>query len=58
VAIGRRTLRIVQQCILGGIGLSLVAMVAAGGGLVPPVLGAAIQEAIDLVVVLYALRAR
>jgi heavy metal translocating P-type ATPase len=58
VAIGRRTLRIVQQCILGGIGLSLVAMVAAGGGLVPPVLGAAIQEAIDLVVVLNALRAR
>ncbi|HET7770896.1 MAG TPA: heavy metal translocating P-type ATPase [Chloroflexota bacterium] len=58
VATGRRTMRVVHECIYVGLGLSFVAMAAAGAGLIPPVVGAGIQEAIDLFVVLNALRAR
>jgi len=58
IAIGRRTMRIVWQCIGVGLGLSLLAMGAAAAGLIHPIAGAAVQEAIDLVVVLNALRAR
>jgi cation transport ATPase len=38
-------------------GLSLVAMVVAAAGYLPPVAGALVQEAIDLAVILNALRA-
>ena len=58
IAIGQRTLRIVRECIYIGLGLSFIAMAAAGLGLIPVVIGAAIQEVIDLWVVLNALRAR
>jgi cation transport ATPase len=58
IEIGQRTLGIVWQSIVVGMGLSLVAMVAAGAGYIHPVAGAAIQELIDLFVVLNALRAR
>jgi heavy metal translocating P-type ATPase len=58
VQIARRSHRIALQSIAAGMGLSLVAMgVAAFGGLVP-VVGAVVQEAIDVAVVLNALRAR
>jgi heavy metal translocating P-type ATPase len=57
VEIARRSHRIAVQSIAAGMGLSLVAMiVAAAGGLVP-VLGAVVQEIIDLAVILNALRA-
>jgi cation transport ATPase len=49
---------IVWQCIAIGLGLSGVAMGAAALGLIHPIAGAAIQEAIDLFVVVNALRAR
>jgi heavy metal translocating P-type ATPase len=58
VEISQRTLRIVRQGIAFGLGLSAVAMLAAGVGLIHPVVGAAVQEAIDAAVILYALRAR
>ena len=58
IAIGQRTMRVVRECILIGLGLSFVAMGAAAFGLIHPVVGAGIQEAIDLFVVLNALRAR
>jgi cation transport ATPase len=58
IEVGRRTLSIVRQSIVVGLGLSLLAMGAAAAGLIPPVAGAALQEAIDLAVVLNALRAR
>ena len=58
IDVGRRTLSIVRQSIVVGLGLSLLAMGAAAAGLIPPVAGAALQEAIDLAVVLNALRAR
>ena len=57
LAISRRTRGIVLQGIVGGLGLSLLAMAAAALGLLPPVAGAILQEAIDAVVVLNALRA-
>ena len=58
VQIARRSHHIALQSISVGMGLSLVAMgVAAFGGLVP-VVGAVVQEAIDVAVILNALRAR
>ncbi len=55
--IGRRMRTIALQSAVGGIALSLLAMVAAAFGLLPPVAGALVQEAIDVVAVLNALRA-
>jgi heavy metal translocating P-type ATPase len=57
VRIGRRSLAIARQSVLAGIGLSLVAMVFAALGFIPPVFGALLQEAIDVAVILNALRA-
>ena len=58
VQIARRSHHIAVQSIAVGMGLSLVAMgIAATGGLVP-VVGAVVQEAIDVAVILNALRAR
>ena len=57
IRISRRTLRIARQSIRVGLGLSGVAMVFAAAGLVEPVIGAVLQEAIDVAVILNALRA-
>ena len=57
IAISRRTLRLARQSIWAGLGLSGLAMVAAGLGYIPPILGALLQEAIDVAVILNALRA-
>ena len=57
VGIGRRSLRIARQSVLFGIGLSFVAMGFAAFGFIPPVGGALLQEAIDVAVILNALRA-
>jgi len=57
VRIGRRTYRIARECILVGLGLSAAGMVVAAAGALPPVVGAIAQEAIDLAVILNALRA-
>ena len=57
VRIGRRSLRIAEQSVLAGIGLSLVAMAFAAAGFIPPVAGALLQEGIDVAVILNALRA-
>ena len=56
-ALSRRTRRIALQSALVGMGLSLAAMVAAACGLLPAVWGALLQEAIDVAVILNALRA-
>jgi heavy metal translocating P-type ATPase len=55
--IAARTRTIAMQSVAGGLLLSLVGMVAAAFGLLPPVAGALVQEAIDVVVILNALRA-
>jgi P-type E1-E2 ATPase len=57
ITISRRTLRLARQSIWVGLGLSGVAMVAASLGYIPPVAGALLQEAIDVAVILDALRA-
>ena len=57
LTIGRRTVDIALQAIWIGIGLSLVLMVMAAFGLVPAIVGAWLQEAIDVIAILWALRA-
>ncbi len=57
IRIGRRSLYIARQSVLAGIALSLVAMGFAAAGYLPPVQGALLQEAIDVAVILNALRA-
>jgi P-type E1-E2 ATPase len=56
VAIGRRTLRIAKQSIVAGLGLSAVGMAFAAAGLLAPTAGALAQEAIDIAVIVNALR--
>jgi soluble P-type ATPase len=56
-AIARRTRRIALQSVLAGMGMSLAAMGVAAAGLLPAVWGALLQEAIDVAVILNALRA-
>ena len=53
----KKTVLIAKQSILWGIGLSIAAMVFASVGIVPPIFGAGLQEAIDVAVILNALRA-
>ena len=57
VSIARRSLGIARQSVVLGIGASLVAMGFAAVGLLAPVAGALLQEAIDVGVILNALRA-
>ncbi|MBP6669586.1 MAG: heavy metal translocating P-type ATPase [Gemmatimonadales bacterium] len=57
IAISRRTMRIARQSVWAGLGLSALAMTAAAFGAIPPVAGALLQEAIDVAVILNALRA-
>jgi heavy metal translocating P-type ATPase len=57
IAIARRARRIALQAILLGMGLSLLAMMAAALGWLSPLAGALLQEAIDVAAILYALRA-
>ncbi|WP_107428786.1 heavy metal translocating P-type ATPase [Streptomyces kebangsaanensis] len=56
-AIAVRARRIAVQSALGGMLLSLAAMGVAAVGLLPPAAGALLQEGIDVVVILNALRA-
>jgi heavy metal translocating P-type ATPase len=56
-ALARRTRRIALQSVLAGMGMSLAAMAAAAAGMLPAVWGALLQEAIDVAVILNALRA-
>ncbi|MET9013981.1 heavy metal translocating P-type ATPase [Streptomyces olivaceoviridis] len=57
VFIAVRARRIAVQSALGGMAMSLAAMAAAAFGLLPPAGGALLQEAIDVAVILNALRA-
>ena len=57
VRIGQRAVRIARQSIIAGLVLSGTAMVIAALGFIPPTAGALIQEAIDVAVILNALRA-
>ncbi len=48
--------RIVLQSAIGGMGLSIIAMGFAGGGFITPVMGALLQEVIDIIAIANALR--
>ena len=54
--IGRRMRTIAMQTAIGGMAMSIVGMIAAAAGLLPPLAGATAQEIIDLLAVLNALR--
>jgi heavy metal translocating P-type ATPase len=56
IEIGRKTMHVARQSILVGLGLSGVAMGFAAFGLIAPVMGALIQEAIDVAVIVNSLR--
>lgn len=55
--IARRTRHIARQGVLVGMGMSLLAMVVAAFGYLPPLIGAIAQEGIDVVIIINALRA-
>ena len=57
IAIARRTRRVMLEAVLLGLGLAVVGMVAAAFDLIPVVVGAFLQEAIDVVSILWALTA-
>lgn len=55
--IAKRTLVIAKQSIFWGMGLSFLAMMFASFGAIPPIVGAGLQEVIDVAVILNSLRA-
>ena len=57
IRIARRSRSIAVQSVVAGMAMSIVAMLVATTGVLPPVAGALIQEAIDVIVILNALRA-
>jgi P-type E1-E2 ATPase len=56
IHIGRRMRRIALQSAVGGMALSMIGMLVAAAGYLPPVAGAVAQEVIDVAAVLNALR--
>ncbi len=58
VRIGRRTMDVAWQAIGLGVGLSVALMLVASAGLLPAIVGAWTQEAVDLACILWALLAR
>jgi len=57
LSIARRTRAIAVQSVVIGLGLSIAGMIVAAFGNLPPVQGALLQEAIDVAVIVNALRA-
>lgn len=55
IAIARRTKRVMLQAVLMGLSLALIGMIAAACNLIPVVIGAFLQETIDIVSILWAL---
>ena len=56
IHIGRRMRKIALQSAVGGMGLSMIGMLMAAAGYLPPVAGAIAQELIDVAAVLNAVR--
>lgn len=57
IGISHRSAKIAMQSVVVGLGLSILAMIAAALGYLQPLQGALLQEAIDVAVILNALRA-
>lgn len=56
LAIAKRVLQIAKQSIFIGIGVSIILMIIASFGVIPPVTGAVLQEILDVAVIFNALR--
>jgi P-type E1-E2 ATPase len=57
IRLARTTVRIARQSVVIGLSLSGLGMLIAAAGYIPPITGALLQEAIDLAVIVNALRA-
>lgn len=57
VRLGHRVMRVALEGIWVGMGLSVIAMIFAAFGFISPAAGALLQEVIDVIVILNALRA-
>ncbi len=57
ISIGHRTVQVAMQAIGIGVGISLVLMITAAFGMIPAIVGAGLQELVDLTTILWALRA-
>lgn len=57
IAIARHTKRVMLQAVITGIALAIVAMLCAAFNLIPVVVGALLQEGIDVISILWALTA-
>lgn len=57
IAIARRTKRVMLQAVIVGLALAVIGMIVAAFDLIPVVIGAFLQEAIDVVSILWALTA-
>lgn len=57
IAIARRTKRVMLQAVIVGLALAVIGMIVAAFDLIPVVVGAFLQEAIDVVSILWALTA-
>lgn len=57
IAIARRTKQVMLQAVIAGLALAFLGMIAAAFNLIPVVVGAFLQEAIDVVSILWALTA-
>lgn len=58
IKISKRTLHVARESIWVGIGLSVILMLVASTGVISPLKGALLQEGVDILVILNALRAR
>ncbi|WP_125590813.1 heavy metal translocating P-type ATPase [Companilactobacillus jidongensis] len=58
VKISRDTLKVARDAVLIGIFICIFLMIIAGFGFIPTIVGAMLQEVVDTVTILYALRAR
>jgi heavy metal translocating P-type ATPase len=57
IAIARRTKQVMLQAVIAGLALAFLGMIAAAFNLIPVVVGAFLQEAIDVISILWALTA-
>lgn len=58
ISVSKRTLKIAHESIFVGIGLSVILMLIAATGRISPLSGALLQEGVDIIVIINALRAR
>ena len=57
IGIARRTKRVMLQAVIAGLSLAVIGMIAAAFNFIPAVVGAFVQEGIDVVSILWALTA-